>query len=202
MSISPSPAASAPGIGYAIARSEIPQAYAGLSILGQGATSIALARTEDEVVLLTRDPIKAAWSEHALGARALDPIRSRHPTLPLLTRFPILPLVMPRLFPLSGGNVETVEALIADHVGVATAAWSRHRDRGDQVRAVLSTYRAQPGHALYPLAQFLRRYRWFQADLDLTPMNFLQTREGAIRLSDPVIMTRLQSVLERFATAA
>jgi hypothetical protein len=202
MPICPSVPASLQGLGYAIARAEIPTDYAALPILGHGATSIALAQSDDTVVLLTRDPIKAAWSEHALGARRLDPFRSRHPTLRPLNRFPILPLVMPRLYPLAGPNVETVQSIIAEHVGVVTAAWIRHRDRGDQVRAVLSSYRAQPDHAFHSLAMFLRRYRWFQADLDLTPQNFLQTQDGEIRLTDPVIMTRLQTVLERYRPAA
>ncbi len=190
------------GLGHAIARREIPPDLAGLPVLGHGATSLVLAVSPDRVVMLTRDVIKAAWCQHALQGEILAVGRSRHPTLSLLNRFPVHRIALPRLAPLDGRNAAHVTALIDGHVAVARDAWSRHRDRGDQVRQVLGHYRADPAHAFHPLAQFLRRYRWFQADLDLTPDNFLQSPDGGIVLADPVITTRLQRVLERYRPAA
>lgn len=192
------------GIGHAIARAEIPRMLADRPVIGHGATSLVVAVDDRSAIMLTRDAIKAAWLVEIGRATLVGEARSRHPSVSALSRFPILTLAMERLQPLDAGNRQAARALVHAYSDASLEAWRRHRDLGDQRRAIRSHFVARPEHGLHRLFAFLKRYRWYQYDLDLRLdlENFMQDRAGALVILDPVITGRLQTVLERFRPAA
>jgi hypothetical protein len=188
-------------MGSAIELSEIPASFSDLPVIGQGATSIVLKKSEDQVILLTRDPVKADWlAKQGLGVRTGE-FRSKNPRIGLFNKFPIHVFEMPRLYPCQGENADIVAHLIAEVKAVKTAAWSRNKKglEGVEEKEIVAHFTADEQHRLYPVFRFLKSKSWMTYDLDLEPENFMQTRDGEIVIVDPVISRALQTVLFRFA---
>lgn len=191
-------------MGSAIELSEIPASFSGLPVIGQGATSIVLKKSEDQVILLTRDPVKADWlAVQGLGVRAGE-FRSKNPRTSAFNKFPIHVFEMPRLYTCGEANGDIVGHLIEEFEKVKLDAWSRNKKRkaGFEEKEIAAHFSADEQHRLYPVFRFLKAKSWTAYDLDLTPENFMQTRDGEIVIVDPVISRALQSVLFRFAPSA
>lgn len=188
-------------MGSAIEPSEIPAAFSHMPVIGRGATSIVLAKSEDRVLVLTRDAVKADWlAAQGLGVRTGE-FRSKNPRSGAFNRFPVIVIEMPRLVPLDAANAEIVSDLCAQVQGAKMDAWGANKKRkaGFEEKAVVAHFTADERHRLYPVFRFLKSRSWTSYDLDLFPDNFMQTREGEIVVVDPVISRALQTVLERNA---
>jgi hypothetical protein len=188
-------------VGSAIELSEIPQALRDLPVIGHGATSVALKKSDDRVLLLTRDQVKADWlSSQGLGVRTGE-FRSTNPRVRAFGKLPIHMFEMPLLRPLDGTNIEIVADLVAQVKAAKTAAWSANKKRqsGVEEKAIVAHFTADERHRLFPVFRFLKSKSWISYDLDLEPENFMQTGEGEIVVVDPVISRSLQSMLFRYA---
>jgi hypothetical protein len=173
----------------AITLGEILPKYKSLPVIGRGTTSIILAKSNDEVLVFTRDGVKRDWLVN--GTKLAEPVETyeaHNPKYRELSEKPIYVLSMPRLFPLSTQNKRRVKQLIKL---VDELRWKNHSkpyfinivsQKVDELELETNSK-----HDLRELIDFLSNYDESQYRWDLGPRNFMQTRDGELVVLDPVV---------------
>lgn len=192
-----------------VRKDEIPEKYRKYPLINRGTTSAILELGPEEVLMLTKDPIKKDWLTHELGiAELIDAYDSNHPKLGVMTTYI---LKMPRLYPMSKENrklARDLEELLrrmnreADRMNndlditilrgmsrkqimrsykenIIRAFWRYFEDEYDET--------ANGEHKLRKLIDFLANYDPDQYEWDVRQGNFMQTKTGELVVLDPII---------------
>jgi hypothetical protein len=196
-------------IGTGVRKNEIPEKYKKYPLINRGTTSAILEIGPEEVLMLTKDPIKKDWLIHELDiAELIDAYDSRHPKLGTMTTYV---LKMPRLYPLSkenrklardleellrrmnreahemnqGLDIKTLRGMSRKQVmhsykeNIIRAFWEYFENEYDEV--------TNGDHKLRKLIDFLANYDPNQYEWDMRQGNFMQTKDGELVILDPVI---------------
>jgi hypothetical protein len=173
----------------AITVKEISPKYKSLPILGRGTTSIVLTKSNDTVIMLTRDDIKRDWLVNGTKlAKQIDQYDAYHPKYRELSEKPIYVLEMPRLFPLSTQNKRRVKQLTRM---VNEILWKNH-NKQYLINVIMKKVEeleleTNTKHDLRELVDFLSNYDESQYRWDLGPRNFMQNSDGELVVLDPVV---------------
>lgn len=173
----------------AITLGEILPKYKSLPVIGRGTTSIILAKSDDEVLVFTRDGVKRDWLVN--GTKLAKPVQTYdayHPKYRELSEKPIYVLSMPRLFPLSLQNKRRVKALtkLVDEIRWKNYSKSSLIDKISQKIEEIEL-ETNTQHDLRELIDFLYNYNEDQYRWDLGPRNFMQNSDGELVVLDPVV---------------
>ena len=191
-------------IGSAVRLDELPPQFRKLPVLGRGATTIALAKDENTVLLFTRDTMKVEWLKHGIHlvshSEVVNPVRSHH--LRGMQDLDIYMLTVPRLEKLNRVNANKVNR----EIKIFTAMLNRHRremgynprKQQEIIAAISDEYEEKhPDSLLAPLFSWLINYEPSQYYLDLGRRQFLQTHDGKIVLVDPIVSKELLDLFRR-----
>lgn len=185
---------------------EIPQKYKHLKVLGRGTTSIALQKTEDTVIILTRDSIKKDWLVHCYGinlAKHLETIDSNRHHIKEINELPIYVLEMPKLLPLNQPNKKVVKELMDEFDEIRNTALCHCKNEDEFKRTVICHYQKlfnkfddkfEFTHQLEQLINFLENYDPCMYNFDLSPRNFRQTVDGRLVVLDPIVDKHLMDI--------
>lgn len=192
-------------VGSAVRLDELPPQYRKLPLLGRGATTIALAKDTNTVLLFTRDTMKVEWLLHGIHlvshSEIINPVRSHH--IRGMRDLDIYMLTVPRLEKLNRENTRKVNR----EIRIFTEMLNRHsreiyynpRRKQEVIAAISAEYEDKhPDSLLAPLFSWLMDYDSSQYYLDLGRRQFLQTPDGKIVLVDPIISKELLDLFHRF----
>lgn len=196
-------------IGTGVRKDEIPEKYKKYPLINRGTTSAILEVGPEEVLMLTKDPIKKDWLTHELDiAELIDAYDSRHPKLGTMT---IYVLKMPRLYPLSkenrkmardleellrrmnreahemnqGLDIKTLRGMSRKQImhsykeNIIRAFWEYFENEYDEFK--------NGDHKLRQLIDFLANYDPDQYEWDMRQGNFMQTKAGELVILDPIV---------------
>lgn len=186
-------------MGNAVQLQEIPPKYKGLKMLGRGTTTVTLELNDREVLLFTRDDIKAEYLRDVRLAEIIDRYDSRRNRTIAMNDLPIIVLRMPKLVKLSGPNIRLVKHAVQEFLDAwyktfrGTSVKVRHRE--DAIRQMLGHFSEEEDHLLAPLCRFLLNYDVEQYGFDIRPGNFMQTVDGQIVVLDPIASQQVLDII-------
>lgn len=184
-------------IGTGIHKSEIHPSLRQYPILNRGTTSLILDKDPENVIVLTKDPIKKDWLVNELEiAKQTNYYETNHPKL---KDMPIYVLEMPRLYPLGPKTRKAARDLIRTFDDIQSRARSKtgYRSRpGETKEKIISMFyeffdeydqNNTDSHALYQLISFIANYGTDQYEWDLRMANLMQDKDENLVILDPIV---------------
>ena len=206
-------------IGTGVRKDEIPERYRKYPLINRGTTSAILELGPEEILMLTKDPIKKDWLTHELGiAEMIEVYDSRHPKL---KDMPIYVLKMPRLYPMSKENRKMARDLEELLRRMNREAHEMNQGlgigqlRGMTRKQIMRNYKeniirafweyfeneydefTHGDHKLRKLIDFLANYDPDQYEWDLRQGNFMQTKDGELVVLDPIVDKEILDTFRR-----
>ncbi len=190
----------------ALTKKEIPPKYRDLPMIARGNTSIILEKDPDTVIMLTRDEMKKDWLHFGLNISDNFQIEEEDFSRYEFKEFPIYAMEMPRLYKLSGDNIQKVNKEIKfwkkawDDLGI----WGRYGmgknwQKSEILNELIEYYDTNDMEASYVRAviDFLRNYNPDQFQFDIAKRQFAQDKDGNIILIDPIVSADLIKIMQQ-----
>lgn len=173
----------------AVYKSEIPQEYKHLPVLGRGTTSIILD-AGDKAIVVTRDRMKSEWLQSPQAgplATELEVFYSDKHRGWSVPDYPIYVLEMPKLYPLDLNNKRKIKQEMQKLNSLPNEKVTPNMYLGRNVAMAKTFLEMYPDSILRPLLEFLINYDSKQFNWDLAIRNTLQDKTGKIHLIDPIV---------------
>lgn len=184
-------------IGSAMRLDEIPREYRVHKVLGRGATSIILDYDASHVLMFTKDSMKKDWLVNGLEfAEQMDVVSSRGHHIPALKEVDIYVLKVPKLYKLDPNNRKRVTRFINEYNAINRKVPMSRNKNQEVVRKYLDHIEEfeemfDSEHHFKKLMNFLADYDSNQYYFDLGTRNFMQTADGKIVVSDPIVSSEI-----------
>jgi hypothetical protein len=183
--------------GSAVRLDDIPARYKKLKVLGRGTTTIALD-DGDSVILITRDAMKKEWLQHNFKTMVLDTFE-KSSRIYGMRELPIYVLRVPKLYKLNLENRRLATKALKEFTKLRASQNGPDADkagaREQRFRELEQHFTADEEHVLAPLFSFLANYDVNQYYFDLSLRNFMQTADGKLVVSDPVVMSDIMDLI-------
>lgn len=186
-------------IGSAIHKNYIPEKYKNLKLIGRGATSLVFDLDSDHVLMLTRDAIKADWLRRSDLGELIEVIDIYHPERDIRDK-DVYALKVKRLEELSRENKSKVKKLIKFLTSEKMKAW-RHKHEWKaqyaQKMSDMAHLEFNDIESLKEFFEFIIDYSDSQYEFDFLLRNFMQTRNGDIVATDPIVDKEILDVFQQ-----
>lgn len=181
----------------AVRLDEIPQEYKHLKVIGRGNTSITLEKDPETVIMITRDEMKKEWLWLGLEITKDWKVHDIKAKNKKFKDFNIYSIEMPKLYKLDSKNKKFVKQELAYLVQAFQTLGLNEIESKRELRRLLRHYQLQgKEHSIiYPLLDFLQHYGSDTWNWDLHYNQFLQDKQGKIVLIDPIVATKLVSMM-------
>ena len=179
----------------AIHKSEIPEKYRNLPVIGKGMTSIVLDKGDGTVIMLTRDAIKADWLVLDWGlnlGRHLETISSNNNYK--LKDFDIYVIEIPKLLPLSLANKRKLKIEFTNFDKIRMSNINKRTAKQETINQYLKEF---PETELAKYLEFLQNYDESQFYFDAALRNAMENTKGEIILVDPVVSKTLLDLMRK-----
>lgn len=189
-----------------LTKKEIPSQYKHLPMIARGNTSIILEKDPETVIMLTRDAMKKDWLHFGLNISNNFEISEEDFVRYDFKDLPIYAIEMPRLYKLSGDNIQKVNKEIKFWKKAWTdlGLWSRYGggaewQKTDILNELIEYYDANDMEESYikAVVDFLRNYNTDQFQFDIAKRQFAQDKDGNIILLDPIVSADLIKIMQQ-----
>lgn len=194
--------------GSAVRKDEIPMQYRKLPLLGRGMTSLVFEKDPHTVLIFTRDYMKMEYMRDTGIARVTGSYDSHRNPVRELADHPIYVMEMPKLHKLSGKNIALVKKVMAEYEQAMREMRLKHHKLRDPeqirqmaVQDMVIHFNSQENHMLEQVWAFLINYDPGQYYMDLATRNFLQTDDGRIVASDPIVARDILDAIDNHKKA-
>lgn len=171
-------------VGSAIHKDKIPQKYRDMKLIGRGATSLVFEKDNDSVYIMTRDPIKQDWLIQSGLGNHVETFKSPHP-MKDMEELEVDVFEMPKLFSLSKMNKAKVKK-IREKFDQYKIKFKKHTDLINKL-IEMAEVEFENEESLNDFVNFIMNYDEKQFYFDLLQRNFMQTKDGDLVLTDPVV---------------
>jgi hypothetical protein len=171
-------------------KKHIPQEFKHLKIIGRGCTSIVLECPDDtnSILMLTMDAIKMDWLADDKNGPGLTDFWKYHDEVE--SRFPVFSSRLPRLHRLGKDNKKSFKMKTKIFYNLLySQGGNYHTDTDDSSKMCYLYDVLVEGSFFMNLVEFLSNYTDFLIDLGTT--NAMETSDGKIVLTDPVISSEI-----------
>lgn len=171
-------------IGSALHKDKIPQKYRKLKFIDRGATSLVFEKDNDNVYILTRDPMKQDWLNQSGLGKYIETFTSPHP-IKDMEELEVDVFEMPKLYPLSKMNKAKAKK-IREKFDQYKVKFKRHTDLINKL-IEMAEIEFENEDSFNDFVNFIQNYDEKQFYFDLLQRNFMQTKNGDLVLTDPVV---------------
>jgi hypothetical protein len=171
-------------VGSAVHLNTVPEKYRQYELIGRGATSIVFKKDEDTVIIITRDPMKKDWLNQHNDTKYIETLDIPHPIRQMAEK-PVYVYEMPMLYPLSKENKRKVSAIVKKFEEV----YYRTKDHQKLINKLIELAEVDfaDEKSFNKFVGFISDYDKEQFSFDLFRRNFMQSKDGELILSDPVV---------------
>lgn len=183
----------------AVYASSLPQVYKDLPKLGKGMTSIVLDKGDGNVLMFTRDAVKAEWLTRPWGieiGKTIEVLDGMPHKMMQVRDMPVFVIEMPKLHKLDAKNKAIIKKEIDKWHAIASTNQSYNKDQQMNKR-IVAFQDHFPDSILIPIIEFMGNYGG-NANMDVAIRNTMQDEKGNIVFVDPIVSDELLGYLRGY----